>query len=183
MFVLLLSAVAAPTVVWLSAGSSQSAFTDVEELGENRLGTGRLDIEVGTATVTMTGTHVAPGDRLDGMIELVNAGDLPLTYTMEARVDGADLAPWVRWWLVEPVGTSCQQSSQITDPTVIAAATSIELIGTDPGPRSVAAGSSDILCVLAEVAVETPNSVQGRTVGIDLDIFAAHDWEPDGAGQ
>ena len=183
MFALLLSAVAAPTVVWLSAGSSQSAFTDVEELGGNRLGSGRLDIEVGTSSVAMTGTHVAPGDRLDGRIELVNAGDLPLTYTMAARVDGVDLAPWVRWSLVEPVDISCEQSSQITDPTIIADATSIELIGTDPGPRSVAAGSSDVLCLRAEVSLDTPNSVQSRTVSIELNIFAEHDWEPDGAGQ
>ena len=178
---LLLFTSAAPALVWLSASPSQSAFTDVEELGENRLGTGRLDIEVGTTSIALSADNAAPGDRLDGRIELVNAGDLPLRYTIVARVDGADLAPWVSWWLAEPVGVSCQQSWRITVPTIIANGTSIEVIGTYPGPRSVVVGSRDVLCLFAEVRSETPNSVQGRSVDIQLDIFAEHDLEADGA--
>ena len=144
---LLLIAVATPVTVWLSTHPTQSAFTDVEELGENRLGSARLDIVVGNTSVSLSADNIAPGDRLDGTIVLNNDGDLPLRYRIVATVSGAEFAPWVKWWLAEPVGVDCQQSSAITTPTVIASGTSIELIGTDPGPRSLLAGGGDVVCI------------------------------------
>lgn len=173
--ILLLIAIATPVAVWTSARPSQSAFIDVEGLGENRLGSGRLDLVVGNTSTTLSAENVAPGDRLDGTLVLDNAGDLPLRYTIRATVRGAELAPWVRWWLTEPASSICQPGTEITVPTVIANGTSIDLI--DPGERSVLAGSRDVLCLIAEVRLEAPNSVQGRSVDIDLSIFAEHDSE------
>ena len=181
--VLLLIALAAPIAVWVSVQPAQSAFTDVEEVGENRLGAGRLDLEVGESSILLSADNIAPGDVIDGRLELKNAGDLSLEYSIVATVEGSDLAPWLTWWLTDPVGVDCASGRAITPPTVIADGTSMNLLGSARGPRLVAAGALDPLCLVAELRLDAPNSVQGRSVGVELDITAQHVPELDGPAQ
>lgn len=175
---LLALAGAIPVAVWLWAQPSQSAFSDVEEVGENRLGTARLDLGIGDATIAIEADAVAPGDRLDARIALDNDGGLPVRYRILATAQGAELAPWVSWWLAEPTGTDCGRPIALTSPVSIAHGTTVELIGGEPEDLpSIEPADSKSLCLIADVSIDSPNSVQGRHIDLEIDVFAEHDLE------
>jgi hypothetical protein len=175
---IVLLGIATPLGVWMTATPVTSGFTDSVELGENKLGAGRLDLGAPQSGVTISATHVAPGDQIATELYLDNRGDLALTYTLTATVEGSELAPWTTWWLSEPGRAGCDDGKQITPPAVMTG------IGTDmtagmAAPRPVAAGGNDILCLHGQVGLEAPNSMQGKRIALRVDAMAVHDPSSD----
>lgn len=183
--VLLLSLVglAVPgAVAWWGARTGANA-SDTEEVGVNRLGAATLDIEIGRDEAVLGARNLAPGDVVPGEIEIVNAGDLPLLYSVSVVTDGGSLG---RWLLLDAWFTrgSCTAAPGPDDDVTLSggplAATTLQLTGDpatgpDDGDRRLAPGQGERLCLRAVLPLDAPNEAQGTDLGLDVVVDAEHD--------
>jgi hypothetical protein len=181
---LLLIIVLAPVLLWYQSARSSAAFADSEVLATNHLGAGILDLEVGEETVTFEANNLAPGDKVSGHLELVNAGTLPILLEVTGTSDGDLLAQWLRFDLWHSP-TAC--SPDDIDPRfasdVVLTQSPAVLLGSSPTTTShesrLAVGETTVFCLGSQLLLDAPNEVQGRRTEIDLVVIAVHDIEAD----
>lgn len=187
--VVVLLAVAVPAVVAVVARRSSASFADAEVLATNRLGAAVLDVEVGpdpdravvdpaSEPARMVAANLAPGDVVSGHLELRNAGDVPLRFGLSAVAeDDGVLTTWLRFeaWrgsgACAPGQTGVRLAEDVTFSTI-----PVVLIDLAPPPAGqgieLAPGASTVVCIGAELPLETPNEAQGRTLGVTFVVDA-----------
>lgn len=179
---LLLLAVALPLGLWWRASTSSAAFADSEVLENNHLGAATLDIELGDATAGLSAQNLAPGDRVSGQIELVNAGTLPLRYWVTATTSGGALADWLSLdiWETSTICNPDQPGQALRSDIAFETGTTL-LIGqpTSGGEddRRLQPGGAHRLCLVTTLPLTAPNDLQGQRLDVDLLIAAEHDLE------
>ncbi len=156
---------------------------------DGRLAAATLDVEAGQRTAPVTVRALAPGDRATGSIEIVNAGDLPLHYTLMLSPSGAPVERWLRWdlWLAPPPGCG-GAAPPAADPDRLVADVVLDGVdetalfgrpapGFDPGDRVLAVGQRELLCLAVTLPLDAPDAVQGAAVTPRFTAVAEHHRE------
>jgi hypothetical protein len=187
--VVVLVGLAVPAVVAVVARRSSASFADTEVLATNHLGAAILDIEVGpnpdrttvdagSEAPRMVATNLAPGDVVSGHLELRNVGDVPLRFGLSAVADDDGfLASWLRFETWQGNGTCApgQPGVRLAEDVVLSTTPTV-LIDLAPPPVGqgieLAPGASTVVCIGAELPLETPNEAQGRALGVTFVIDA-----------
>jgi hypothetical protein len=184
--------VAAPVaVVAWRADRGSASFGDGEQIGRNRISSATVDIEAGALTVPVRGENLAPGDVTLGVIELVNAGSVPLRYSVAmtgtSDPEAASLARWLTWefsWAES--GASCPSAAARRAGTPVAirvdgsdlvdrasmAVVGDPTEGLDPGDRELDIDERDLLCVAVTLSLDAPNDVQSMSFSQDVVVNA-----------
>jgi hypothetical protein len=185
---------AAPAVViaW-RADRGSASFGDGEQVGRNRISSATVDIEPGSSTVPLRGEKLAPGDVTTGAIEVVNAGSVPVRYsiTMTGAPAGeaSELARWLTWefsWA--DAGASCPSGAgrgtgPVSPGVVTIAGTEVvdraalpvagdPAEGLDPGDRELDVDGREVLCVVVSLSLDAPNEVQSSSFSQDFVVSA-----------
>ena len=171
--VVFVAACAVLVAAWSSLTPSSAAFSDRELVAGNRLGAGELDVAVGGGTTTLSARDLAPGDEADGRIEIVNGGTLALRYELAAFASQDPLREELEVvaWDGAPDGCAAPPSGAPTwrpllDPP--------GLVGS-PASGRLAPGTSQLVCLRAELPLSAPSAVSGRRLDLVIGIDAAHD--------
>ena len=157
-----------------------ASFSDTQT-ATSTFTTGTLDLRLnGDATTsygftTLSLSNIKPGDDVYAPLTVSNNGTLPYTYTMTSSAtnpDGKSLKDQLQAGarLVANTGL-CTSGGYAAGTTVIAAGSlSAAAIST---PRSVAAGSSEVLCFHVSLDVTTGNAYQGATTTSTMNFSAS----------
>jgi hypothetical protein len=177
-----LLATVGPVLVLVASDRSQAAFGDQVQLG-GRLSSASVDVEPGRRTVPVTVAALAPGDRAQGLIEVVNAGSLPLHYALLVQPPSVALSRWLAWdlWPAGPDG-SCPQAAP---PEALLAASTLAgagpqavfgdpATGFDPGDRRLDPGQRELLCTAVALPLDAPDTLQGESVTPTFVVAAEH---------
>ena len=181
--VVVLLIVSMPALLWWRASRSTAAFADAEVLETNRLGAATLDLEIGTDTIVFTAENLAPGDAVSGQLELVNAGTLPMVFTVLGTSDGDPLADWLRFdiWRTDSICRPDEPGDLVVADIALTPRAAIlvgEVGDIEAGDEAkLAVGQSTLVCVGARLLLDAPNEVQGRRTDVDLIVNAVHDLE------
>lgn len=162
---------AAGTVLGLGTVGTLAAWTDTSRVTTGTFSVGRLDLKLGTTsantvdsepstfTSTFTMTGMRPGDSATANLVVRNAGSLPLRYTVAGTATNN--------------GTGANQLGNALEASIFASTCSGTRLNPTPkltftglGPRSLAAGNSETLCLQATLPATAPPELQGTsTVG------------------
>ena len=180
MILLVLAALAGPVAIAFGVGRSEAAFGDSETFGLNRVASASVSVEVGTNTLPVDTTLLAPGDRLVGQISFDNEGTLRLRYAVVADLSpssGVSLLD-VLWWRiwpattadcsVAPSGSALLFNGVMLDSAVLGNVA----IGPDPGDRLVNPAESDVLCVDIELPLGISDAYQSAEAIVNLTVQA-----------
>lgn len=184
---LALLAVAGPVLLLTRSRQSTAAFGDSETVGANHLGAATIDIEVGERSATLSAPNMAPGDTVVGWLDLHNAGDLALRYSIVTDNDADVLLDQLRWdlWTTP---TSCAVAPAIAGRLVeqirLPAGSRVPLlgspeVGSDPGDRTLEPGDGERLCIAATLPSDAPNTVQGHSISQRMHVVS--EQAPDAA--
>lgn len=188
MVLALCSAVVVGSAFVLRARLAGAEFAALDVLGVNHLATGRLDIDVGESTTSLTVLNMAPGDTAFGRLEVANAGTLPLVYSVGAAIDDAGLASSLTFSLW--TGGDCLSVNRpglLIDGVPMARTGTAPVLGDpatgrQPGDRSLDVGEREVLCYSVGLPLDASNEAQGARGRQTFTIFAEHDIErPAGA--
>lgn len=175
---LLIAGLTGPMVIALGADRGEASFGDNETLGLNQLASASVVIDVGTNTVLLDTTAMAPGDRVGGQIVLENNGTLPLRYSLVADIgDGAaellDVLEWKIW--PTPASIPCGPavgpfvfSGLMDEPAVLGN----PAVGPDTGDRVVAPSTREVLCLEVALPIQVSDGLQGAAAQVDLTVIA-----------
>lgn len=183
-----------PLGVLLVSRTSSASFADTEVLSANRLGAAVLDLQVESTSsglaesegedglnagevseALFTAINLAPGDRVSGQLEMINAGDVPLRYGLQAVVDDGLLGQWLRFevWAGSAVCSPDQPGPRVIEDVQIGAdpATLVELRRADE-VNVLQPGESFVWCIGATLPLETPNEAQGQRLDLTMLVSA-----------
>lgn len=179
-----MAAFAGPLVVLVGGQRGQAAFGDGETFGLNQLASASVDVGVGDTTLLLDATAMAPGDRLIGRLAFGNDGTLPLRYSVVADPqDRSSLLLAELQWSIWSATSQATCSSAPADPLFDGVVSGGALfgnpaVGADPGDRLLEPGETETLCVVVELPLGVPDSIQGSTARVDLTVFGEQATEP-----
>lgn len=161
---LIVVGMAAPAVVLFGGQPVQSEFSASQRLGDNRIDTARLDIEVGQTLKTAEAENMAPGDRRLLEIELLNVGSLPLLFSLRVQPDGSALTSAMTWeqWI-----GSCQDDRSASPGNADLSASGIP----------IEVGGVKTACFAVGLPIDAPNSLQGDAATYRVVVDAEHDLD------
>lgn len=176
-------------VVAIRAERGAASFGDRVDVGMNHVSSAEVSVELGNRTVLVTDPNLAPGDQVVGRFELVNTGTVPVHFSVEAVATNSPLASWLTWRFVwSPDDETCPvfdtsrapAPGELTIDGPVLAAAAAPLFGdpapgVQPGDRSLAIGERDVLCLVAALSIDAPNSVQSRRLDQQFRIHAEQD--------
>lgn len=172
--------VVSPTaMIVLRATRGSAAFGDAEPVGRNRVAAATLDIAIGERTVPIRADGLAPGDSVAGTIDLVNAGTIPLRYSVSVSGTTSNgLGAWLTWSFAPAPERGCPSAETwATDPppgalTVeggrFTAGATVPLLDG----RVLDVGEGELLCLTADFALGAPNAVQATTTELVFAVAA-----------
>ncbi len=179
------AALIVPGVILVRAQRGQAAFGAAQRLGTYRLDAGTLDIEVGTRTTPIVVSNIAPGDRMVGSVELLNAGSLPLRYSLSFETSAQPLTGLLSWdiWTASACEPGPSPAEALVSDRRLTAG-SVALLGDpasgeDPGDRTIDPGAVELVCFAATMAIDAPDSAQGVASRHELTVAAEHAIESD----
>jgi hypothetical protein len=157
-------------------------YTDSAAVDANTFTTGNLDLATSPTTAAIAYSGMIPGDTVTSPLDVSNTGSTPLRYAMESTTDEDLLAAQLD--LTVKVGVaSCTDAgftltgttlfgpddlgSTTTDPIFGSKAT-----GPDADDRTLAAGSSEVLCLRVALPLTSDNGYQGQTTTATFSLFA-----------
>ncbi|MEM7338194.1 MAG: hypothetical protein AAF467_06080 [Actinomycetota bacterium] len=150
-----------PIVFVRSAERSDASFGAAEELGRNELRAAVLDAEVGSATQPFDVSGIAPGTAAVALLEVVNGGTFPLTWTVSSDRSASALAAALE--------VSFTDASVCAGPALRPApAAPIEPLG----PQELEVGESTTVCVIVRLPLSAPDELQGETGDLTLIVDA-----------
>ena len=161
---LIVVGLAAPAVVLFSGQPVQSEFSASRRLGDNRIDTATLDIEVGRTLKTAEAENMAPGDRRLLEVELLNVGTLPLLFDLRVQPDGSELTAAMTWdqWI-----GSCQDDRPTNSSRSDQAGLGIP----------IEVGGVRTACFAVGLPIDAPNSLQGEVATYRVVVDAEHDLD------
>jgi spore coat-associated protein N len=157
------------------AFGSNAVFTDTATVAANTFTTGTIDISTSPSSAVVTFSAMAPGDSITQPLVVSNAGTMALRYSIAATATNADskglkdqLALTVKTVDVTTPGTPCDNFDGTQLYTGDLDGTTGALVGSSAqgaqgGDRSMAASSSETLCVRVDLPLSTGNGLQGAT--------------------
>jgi predicted ribosomally synthesized peptide with SipW-like signal peptide len=162
----IIALLAALSALTLGAGSvSLALFTDSDSSTWS-FTTGTIDIESNPAVVTAV-SAMMPGDSATDSLTISNAGTADLRYAMTTTATNAlgdELDVEVR---EEDTNGACDD---FDGAVLVASGTTLDgaafgdpTSGGDAGDRTLAAGSSEVLCFRVSLPLATDNTFQGAT--------------------
>lgn len=180
-----LAAFAGPFVVFVGGERGQAAFGDEETFGLNELSAASVEIGIGETTVLLDASAMAPGDRLIGRLAFSNEGTLPLRYVLlaDARDAAAPLLAELEWaiWAAS-ASTTCTPTpsdllfgGQVQDGPLFGD----PAVGPDVGDRLLQPGQSETICMVVELPLGVPDTIQGSTAQVDLTVIGEQATEVD----
>lgn len=166
-------------LIVMRAERGNAAFGDAESVGRNRVAAATLDIAVGSRTVPIRADGLAPGDSVAGTIELVNAGTIPLRYSVSvAGTTTNGLGAWLTWSFAPAPADGCPTAAAwATDPPAGAVVVPGDRF-TDgasvplAGGRTLDVGVGELLCLAADFSIDAPNAVQATTTELVFTVAA-----------
>lgn len=172
---------AGPLGLLVGADRGEASFGDAETFGLNRASAATVAIGVGETTLPVDTSLLAPGDRVDGRVEIVNEGTLPLRYAVVAERDRStvvsllDVLDWSIW-----AGSSDAGCSPVPAPGDLLFSGSMSTdqivgdpaIGADTGDRSLDPGQVDVLCFEVVLPVGTDDAYQAADAIVRLVVAA-----------
>lgn len=169
-------------VATISVGGSMAYWSDTATVTGVTLTAGTLDLKVNnvdnvTGYTAMNISNMVPGNSTAGVLTVRNAGTVPLTYTITSSGTNTDSKNLVGA-LVAKVTTDSVTTG--TSPAVRCAGTAISSSGTSftgglvgSGiKRTLAAGSSETICIQATLPTNAAASLQGGTTNITFTLTA-----------
>jgi len=151
-------------------------FTDSQGVGGNTFTTGTVDLTAAPASAALTFDGMVPGDTVTAPITVSNGGIVQFRYAVTSTATNADskgLAAQLDSTIKTGV-TTCTNAGFGTDgsvlygPADLGSVAGINVIG-DPaqgaqaGDRTLAASSSEVLCVQVQLPASTGNAFQNAT--------------------
>ena len=151
------------------------------------------DISTGTVTVGLTGpgggsaaisfASAHPGASVVQQLRVSNTGSLELRYAVSSQVvSGTAALAEALVWTVRTGVTDCSAAgftasgTQVFDGVLATSAKAAKIgdptQGAQAGDRSVAAGTTDVLCSRLTLPTTAPSSLQGLAVGVTLSVDA-----------
>ena len=173
---LVLAAFAGPFVLFVGGERGQAAFGDGETFGVNELAAASVDVSVGETTLLIDASAMAPGDQLIGRLAFNNDGTLPLRYSVGAEPENpaSILLSELRWsvWAATPQSTCLPVPAGVLFGGVVLGGPLLgdPAVGQDPGDRLLEPGRAETLCVVVELPLGVPDTIQGSTARIDLTV-------------
>ena len=158
----------------LAVVGSGAVFTDSQAIGGNSFTTGSVDLSAEPTTAAVTLSNMAPGDVQVGAITVDNPGSLAYRYALSSTTASTD-AKGLAGQLVLTVKTgvtACTATGFVTDGTVVsgeggpfgsaagAAVFGSSATGAQAGDRTLAATTSETLCVSVALPLGTGNDFQ-----------------------
>lgn len=176
----LLSLAVIGVVAALITTTTTALFTDSATSTGNTFATGTLDIKLtddsegplDTVSGSITYSNMAPGDTAYKPIAVSNAGTLQLRYAMGTTItDSTALAGQIAVTIaVVASAGACDASAFTGSPVLVSGPGALTAAGFgDPTPtqqsgdRQLNAGSSEVLCLRANLPIGTNDTFQGLT--------------------
>lgn len=163
-------------LVGLGAVASSALFTDSGTVGSNAFTNGTVVLGLTPATTALTAANMAPGDTQYGTIQVSNNGTLPMRYSVTSvatNADGKGLASQAQM-TIKSGASSCDAAgfaggSTVYGPGALGTTPASMTVfgdlavGQQTGDRSLAAGTSETLCVRVNLPLSTGNAFQAAT--------------------
>lgn len=171
-------------VLGVGAVGTFAHWTDSVEVSGTTFTAGTIDLLIAgdpddaVAFTTMSFSALVPGSATAGVLTVKNAGTAPLKYTAVAAASNAD-AKGLRDHLTARV----TGAATVTGSAPSATCGGSVLAGTGTGfnagivttGRTLAAGSTETLCVQATLSAAAPSALQGATTDITFTFTATSD--------
>jgi hypothetical protein len=168
--------VLAVTLTGLTTLITGAFFTDTQSIGGNAFTTGTVKLGVAPASAAITVGGMAPGDVVTAPITVSNAGTLAERYAVLSTSDATDanfLAAQLAMTIRTGV-TTCSTAgfgatgAVVYGPGVLGSTAGTKVLGdaaqgAQPGDRTLAAGTNEVLCVQVSLPLSTPNTYQNKT--------------------
>lgn len=160
-------------------------FTDSQGVDGNTFTTGTVNLTAAPASAAVTFDGMVPGDKVTAPITVSNDGTVQFRYAVTSTATDADskgLAAQLDMTVKTGV-TTCSNAGFGTDGTAVygpadlGSVAGIDVIG-DPaqgaqaGDRSLAASSSEVLCIQVQLPAATGNEFQDATTTATLTFNA-----------
>jgi outer membrane protein assembly factor BamB len=174
---------ATAAVTGIGAVCTGALFTDTKTLANNQFSAGTVVLDTDPSSTVFNLSGMAPGDTVTEPVTVRNDGTLQFRYAMESVATG-DLAPALT--LQVKVGvTDCSNTGFGAEGTNLYGASAPagtadgmkvfgdKAQGQDPGDRTLAAGTSEVLCVqMALPSSTTDNDYQDQTAQVSFNFYA-----------
>jgi hypothetical protein len=189
---LVLVGLSVPVVVALVGRTSSASFADTEVLAANHLGAAELELTVtgegrppaegAPLEALFSAANLAPGDSVSGFLRLRNTGDLALRFGLSATTDGGALGRWLRFeaWIGNGSCAPGQPGPRLVENVALSSTPTVLVDMASPSLGSVLVlepGQSRVLCLGAELPIDTPNVAQGQRVDVTLLVPAQQSIE------
>ncbi|WP_084727728.1 SipW-dependent-type signal peptide-containing protein [Rhodococcoides yunnanense] len=154
-------------VLGLGAVGTLAAWSQTATATSGTFTTGLFNVKLSgveanpTPLALVSGTALYPGERVSAIVQVQNAGNIPLYYAMFAKGSGAfstglTLSVYTG---ATSTGTACNGGTLVLPAVNLTAADAA--IGSRTGP--LAPSGAVPLCVLVTLSPEAPTTVQGQT--------------------
>jgi spore coat-associated protein N len=156
-------------------------FTGTQSVTGNTFSTGTVDVGVSPAATALTFSAMAPGDTVTAPLTVSNTGTLAQRYAVLSTTDATDanfLAAQLQMTIKSGVTTCTTAGFTATGtvlygPGVLGSTTGTKVIGdaaqgAQTGDRTLAAGSSEVLCAQVTLPTSTGNAYQNATTTATL---------------
>ena len=176
------------SAVTLTNLASSALFTDTRSTSASTVASGNVALTLGgTVSSNFAIAAMAPGDAKYGVVTAQNSGSLALRYSGVATWGTAGTLPntaQISVRVIASSGATCDGSlawgtgdlvTNASASTVVA--TTVALFGSStagqqPGDRSIAAASSESMCVRLQLPSSAGNSVASQTSTLTLQFDA-----------
>ncbi|AOW92869.1 hypothetical protein BFN03_09760 [Rhodococcus sp. WMMA185] len=165
-------------VFGLGAIGTLAAWSDTATATSGVFSTGSIDLQLdgeqgnpdAYAFATLTKENMSPGERVAAELPVENTGTTPFNYTMLAAASSSDLAPHMVFKVTNGTsdGELCSGDRLGPDTWLV------EGDSVDPfdGPRTLAPGQSENLCIQMRLHPDAPNSAQNKSVQVSFNFNA-----------
>lgn len=179
--------IAGLSLVTLGTLTTGAVFTDSDDLGANSFSTGTVLIGTTPASALFSVTNMAPGDTVYEPLTVLNQGSLDLRYAVTATATDPDtkaLRGQLGFAVHSGVSAANCTAGNVAGGTQLYPAAGYQPIGAaanvfgstaqgaDAGDQNVAAGGSQLLCVVADLDLTTGNAFQNSATTVTFTFTA-----------
>lgn len=165
-----MTAAVVTAAIAVTSVASLALFTDQETATANTLGAGTVELTATPATAVLSMGAMAPGDGVTAPVTVTNSGSLDLRYSLTSTttedVFAAELLFSVKAGVASCDGAGFDASGTTLYSGILGSTSTTSILGSsitgaDPGDRSLAAGSSEVLCMRVSLPASSTNASQG----------------------
>lgn len=163
------------TAVGTGAVASTALYTDSGDVSANAFSSGTLDISTGTTSAWLTLATMAPGAKVVAPLTVTNGGTLEMRYAVTSTSTENTLAGQLNLTIKTGITAgNCTADNFASAGTTVYGAddlgstAGLNVIGNpaqggQSGDRTLAAGTSEVLCAQVQLPLGTGNTFQGTS--------------------